>query len=365
MQKKQRIIISVINDLVTDQRVHKVSTSLIKNGYMVTLVGRKLKYSQPIQRQYKTKRMRLLFVRGPLFYACFNFRLFLYLLFVKADIFLANDLDTLWANFLVAKIRRKKLVYDSHEYFTEVPELINRNFSRNTWLKIEKRILPKLKNCYTVCQSIADEYNKKYNINMQVIMNLPVYKELVPQAKENQPVKIIIYQGAVNKGRGLEQIICAMQFIENAEFHIYGEGDIYSDIQELIEEVKVGSKVKLMGRFPFEELQDITKLADLGVSLEQNMGLNYYYSLPNKLFDYIQAQIPVLCSEFPEMKNVIDKYKIGQTINNFDPENLSKTISEILNNPVLLNTWKENLKIAAKELNWEKQENKLLLLFNR
>lgn len=364
IQNKPRIIISVINDLVTDHRVHKVATTLEKNGYEIVLCGRKFRNSPPVSRSYKTRRIRLVFNKGPMFYACYNIRLFFYLLFVKADIFLANDLDTLPANYHASKIRKKKLVYDSHEYFTEVPELIGRKFAHNFWLKIERRILPKLKNSYTVCQSIADEYNKKYGIKMQVIMNLPVFKELSNEVKENKEGKIIIYQGALNKARGLEQIIATMKFINNAQLRIYGEGDITSELHKLVKESGVEEKVKFFGRFPFEKMHEITRDADLGISLEQNMGLNYFYALPNKLFDYIQAQIPVLCSGFPEMKKIIDQYNIGKTIDKHDPVFIAETINKIFADTEQINIWKENLKSASKKLCWETQEKKLLKIFS-
>src|ERR1035437_8590299 len=170
----KRIILSVTNDLVTDQRVHRIATTLMNNGTKVTLVGRLLPKSLPLQRNYRTHRMRLLFKKGPLFYAEYNIRLFFYLMFAKADILVSNDLDTLPANYLVSIIRKKVLVYDSHEYFTEVPELIYRRVTRNIWKKLEQFILPKIKYSYTVNNSIADIYNKMYNINMKVVRNMPV-----------------------------------------------------------------------------------------------------------------------------------------------------------------------------------------------
>ena len=128
MAPGKRIFISVINDLSTDQRVHKVCTSLEKEGYQVHLIGRKLNYSTPLDRTYNTKRIRLLFNKGAFFFAEYNFRLFWYLLFQKVDVYHSNDLDTLLANYLVSKIRRKHLIYDSHEYFTGVPEIQNKKF---------------------------------------------------------------------------------------------------------------------------------------------------------------------------------------------------------------------------------------------
>ena len=166
-----RAIVSVTNDLYTDQRVHKVCTFLVAQGYEVLLVGRKRRSSIPLPpREYKTHRMKLLFETGAKFYAFFNFRLFLFLLFRKADILVSNDLDTLLANHLANKFKRKtRLVYDSHEYFTEVPELTSRPKVQKIWLKIEEWIFPKLKDVYTVNGSIAEIYSKKYKKNIRIV----------------------------------------------------------------------------------------------------------------------------------------------------------------------------------------------------
>lgn len=364
MPKKKQIIISVTNDLVADNRVHKVATSLIKFGFDVLLVGRIVKGSLPINRVYKIKRFKLLFNKGAMFYACYNIRLFLFLLFEKADILLANDLDTLPANFLASKIRNKKLVYDSHEYFTEVPELVNRPKVKRIWEKIEKKILPKIKYSYTVCGSIADIYNNKYGINMKVVRNISkceqVLKEVEPTFPEKfKNKKIILYQGAVNIGRGIEQVIKAMHFIENAIFLIIGDGDIKSEMEQLVRDLKLKEKVHFVGKIPFNHLHSYTKNADVGISLEENIGLNYYYALPNKLFDYIRSNIPVIASRLPEIENVVKTYDIGCFIENHNSKHIAEKINFMLNSPKKNLVWKENLKKASDELCWENEEHVL------
>lgn len=369
----KKVIISVTNDLVSDQRINKVANSLISNNFHVLVVGRKFRNSLEINRKYPIKRFRLLFTKGPLFYAEYNIRLFLFLIFTKADIYLANDLDTLAANFFASKIKRKKLVYDSHEYFTQVPELINRPKVQKIWLRIEKYILPKIKNSYTVCNSIAEIYSKMYSIEMKVVRNIPNSKinqitdnnETVEKSDEKlSEKKIILYQGSVNVGRGIEFVIKSMQYIENAEFWIIGDGDIKKALEKLTHELNLNQKVIFFGKIPFENLDNYTSKADLGISLEENLGLNYFYALPNKIFDYIAAKIPILASNLPEISYIINKYDIGAIINNHDIYEISSKINEILQNEEKIKIWKKNLQYAANELKWQNEEIILIEIFN-
>ena len=153
----KRIIASVTNDLTTDQRIDRVCKTVVKMGFEVLLVGRRLDNSLVLrERNYKTKRLRLVFRKGPLFYAEFNFRLFFFLLFKKADLFLSNDLDTLPANYLVSVIRHLPLVHDCHEYFRGVPELNGRKMPTRVWKWFEDLIFPKLNLVMPVNRSVAD-----------------------------------------------------------------------------------------------------------------------------------------------------------------------------------------------------------------
>ena len=362
-----RIYIVVLNDLVTDNRVHKVACTLLESNASVTVVGINRTWSSPLEnRPYKTKRFKLIFNRGPAFYLEFNLRLFLFLLFKKLDLIVANDLDTLLASFCASKIKFKTLVYDSHEFFTELPELVDRKFPKKVWTILERKIMPKLQYCYTVSESIAKTYQKQYGTKMKVVRNVPYRKnELSSDDIEKERTKEILYQGSLNIGRGLEHLIDSMQYLEGSKLRIVGDGDITKQLKERIIKRGVTEKVELMGRIPFEKLPPITSKADLGIALEENIGLNYYYALPNKLFDYIQARVPVLVSPFPEMQKIVNQYEIGTVYDHKTPQALAEKIDEIFTLTNRYNKWKENTSKAAKELCWENEKIILQEVYSR
>ncbi|MDR1526085.1 MAG: glycosyltransferase [Dysgonamonadaceae bacterium] len=357
-----KITVSVTNDLVTDQRVHKVCITLMQNGHEVKLVGRRFRTSPELNRPYLFHRMRLCFNRSFLFYAEYTVRLFFYLLTDKTDMYLANDTDTLVANFLASRIRRKPLTFDAHEMFPELPEVIQRKFVKTVWTKIEDCIFPRLKRTYTVCQSIADIYNQKYNMNMQVIRNIPfAQQENGTQTRQMARMdakgkKILLYQGAVNVGRGIEWMIDTMPYLDEFVFYVIGDGDILEELKERVKRAGLNDRVFFTGRVPFEQLPAYTACADIGINLLENKGLNYYYSLPNRIFDYIRAGVPVLASDFPEIRRIVAHYGIGTLVDCYDPSFLAVTIRQMA-------AQKKNetgFAIANAELTWE-NESKVLL----
>jgi glycosyltransferase involved in cell wall biosynthesis len=361
-----RIILAVTNDIATDRRLNRMALTLMKLPCDILVMGRMYRKAMPLpDYPYTVRRMTMLFNQGALFYAEFNIRLFFNLLFRKADILVSNDLDTLPAVFLVSCIRRLPVVYDCHEYFTEVPELIGRKRVKKIWEILEGLILPHIQYSTTVSASIAEAYNQKYGISMQVIRNLPFRMENIRHAgslRKNDE-NIIIYQGSLNLGRGLENAIKAMQYIENARLIIAGSGDIETDLRKLAASLDLDNKVHFIGRIPAPELLDYTVQADLGISLEEKLGLNYYYALPNKLFDYIQARVPVLVSDLPEMAAIVRRYQIGRVTSAHDPYELSLVMTGMLADHEQRITWKSNLEPAARDLSWENEEHQLLDLF--
>jgi glycosyltransferase involved in cell wall biosynthesis len=368
----KRAIVSVISDLSTDRRVHRTCTTLNRLGFDVLLIGRRQRKSLALEaRDYKTKRMFLLFEKGFLFYAEFNFRLFFSLLFRKCDLLVSNDLDTLLPNYLVKKLKGKQLVYDSHEYFTGVPELEGRKFVRHTWKRIEQWIFPKVKDTITVNDSIAKLYKDEYGKELTVVRNIPSQQKLKnPKSRKElglvETKSVIILQGSgINIDRGAEEAVLAMQFMENAILYIIGDGDVIDILKNMVKEKQLEQKVVFIAKQPMEKLLQYTVHADIGLTLDKDTNINYRYSLPNKLFDYIQAGVPVLASPLIEVKKIIQQYCVGELIDNHDPKHIADKLNQMLADKVKLANLKENCNIASRKLNWDTEETILINVFKK
>ena len=366
-EKKKRIIVSVINDLVTDQRVSRTCTELHAMGYEVLLVGRKLPGSLPMpEAPYAYKRMKLLFTKGALFYAFYNWRLFWLLLFKKTDLLWSNDLDTLLANSLVSKLKKKPVIFDSHEYFTEVPELEHNAFAKKVWKKIEGSIVPHLKYCITVNESIAGLFKDKYGIHFRVIRNVPkknVLQKTMSRKELGMPEEkhIIILQGSgINVHRGAEELVEAFQYLPD-QFHLYivGSGDVLDILKQMVMQWNLQSKISFVGKQPYHLLLQYTMNADAGVTLDKDTNINYRYSLPNKIFDYIQCGIPVISSDLVELKKIIETYQVGIVVPEVTPEVIAQTIHQLFTDKNVYQLYKSNTLPAAEKLNWE-EEKKVL-----
>jgi glycosyltransferase involved in cell wall biosynthesis len=337
----------------------------LEHGYEVLLVGRKKRDSIDLpERVYKTKRMRLLFEKGVAFYAEYQMRLFFFLLFKKKNVLFANDLDTLLPNYLNKKLSGAIVIYDSHELFCEVPELVHTPTKKRIWEKVEKSIVPKLKYCITVNKSIANWFEEKYKVKFNVIRNIgnpPIISKIKSRQELGLPAdkKIVLIQGAgINIQRGAEETVEAFQYINDAVLYIIGGGDVIEQLKQMVKELKLENKVFIKGKMPADELYHYTANVDLGLTIDKDNNINYHFSLPNKLFDFINASVPILSTPLPEIKAVIDAYNIGEFIQSHEPKHIASKIEEMLNSSNYI-TWKENTKKAKLENNWQ-EEKKVL-----
>lgn len=364
---KKRIVIAVISDLVTDQRVHKVSLSLQQSGYDVVLIGAKRRKSRElVPREYPTKRIKMLFQKGPLFYAEWNIRLFFKLAFMRADAITANDLDTLPASFIASKIKQCRIVYDTHEYFTEMEELQGRKTVQRIWRWIERRFFKRVKHIYTVNQRIADVYEQLYAKKLVVVRNLPLRHNVVAGTPVFPGNKILLCQGAgLHGNRGLEELLLSLNYLpEEFTVTFAGSGLAIEKLKQLSVDQHLEHRVVFTGLLPMQELAEVTRTAFLGFSLDKPNSLNQLYSLPNKLFDYLAAGIPVIVSDLPEVKKIVVDYKVGSVIPGITPAAIAEAVMQLAKNKEQYLAFAGNAVNAAKELCWENEKVKLIRLYS-
>ena len=372
MIEMKKILVLVSNDLATDQRVYRICDSIQKSNFTVELWGRSRKNSMDLPLwAWKSRRYNLIFETGPLFYFSLTVTFFFRLLFSKFDIIYANDLDTLLPAYLVSKLRRKVLIYDTHEYFTGVPELVKRPRIRAIWKSIESYIFPKLKYVFTVNKSIADLYASEYKVEPLVMRNIPIAEEvqLISNRMElglPENKYLIILQGnGINIDRGAEEAVEMMKQLDDCALIIVGSGDVIPILENTVNQEKLQDKVLFFSRRPYKELAQFTLNCDLGLSLDKPTNINYQLSLPNKLFDYIRAEVPVLASNLVEVSNVVNKFEVGEIALNCEPNYLALKVKTLKNNKPLQDIYKANCKKAKLQLTWENESKTLLNLLTQ
>lgn len=355
--------------------MQRICTSLSTAGYEVILVGRKLPNSKPFQGfPFQQKRIKNIFNKGKFFYLEYNIRLFFFLLFSKFDVICSIDLDTLLAGYMAGSIKRTTIVYDAHEYFTEVPEIVERPATKKIWETLANFLIPKIKHAYTVGQGLAAIFKEKYGVAFQVIRNVPMSSSEVDKNKQKDFLNeynlslnkdVLLYQGALNDGRGISEMIAAMVHLKNAELWLAGEGDLSSELRQLTRKLNVEERVKFLGYLLPNELKLLTPLATIGLNLLENKGLNYYYSLANKCFDYIQAQVPAIHMDFPEYQAINQEYEVGILIPDLATATIVKAVNTILKDDVLKKRLIHNCKQAKNVYTWENEEKKLLSFYKK
>lgn len=359
-----RIAVAVTNDLSTDQRVQRTISVLVEMGAEVTFIGRLLPNSQPFHPDYKTRRFKLLFRKGALFYAAYNLRLFWHLLWTRYDGIIANDLDTLLAVGLVSSLKRTPFVYDSHEFFTGVPEVQDRPTVVKTWKWIERMYYHRAAVRITVNESIARLLANAYGGEEPgVVRNIGKRPDSVEELSRQDlglpdDAFIFINQGAgINVDRGMEEALEAIAPLEGAVLLIVGNGDAVPGLKRQVVDLGIEKKVIFVDKVPYARLLSYTRVANVGLSLDKPTSINYMYSLPNKLFDYLHSDIPVLTSQVVEVKRIVETFEVGLTVNSSSVEALREGMQRMMNAPS--DQYNKGIARAKAELNWP-QERKVL-----
>ena len=357
------LLFTVTNDLSYDQRMHRICGTLAAHGYSVTLVGRTLPHSIALEdRPFRQVRLRCRFRKGFLFYAEYNLRLFLFLMKTPCDAVCSIDLDTLPAGCLATLLRRKRRVFDAHEYFTQVPEVVGRPAVQFFWEMVARLCLPFYRHAYTVGPGLAKIFEEKYEVQFEVVRNVPASSQRSPVPPPHLPHSGVglLYQGALNAGRGIETLLEAMQTLDNVQLWLAGEGDLSEELRRQADALGVAHKVTFLGYVKPDNLKALTAQAWLGLNLLENRGLSYYYSLANKFFDCVQAEVPVLTMNFPEYRALNAEHEVAVLLDELSPETVAAAVRHLLDDPATYQRLQTNCRAARAVWNWEREQEVLL-----
>ncbi len=354
------IICTVTNDLNQDQRMHRICGYLSTLHYSVILVGRNKKKSLPLlYMPFEQKRLRCFFEKGFLFYAEYNIRLFLFLLKTKkADIIYTVDDDTLLAGGLIRLIKNTKQIFDAHEYFTETPELAGRTIVKSVWALIEKIFIPRADAHITVNESLANLFSQRYGKKFVAIFNAPKRSDMGQDVQKNNS-PILLYQGMLNAGRGLETLIDAMLLMPGIHLRLVGEGDLSESLRDRASQSSARDRIHFAGWKSADEMKILTKEASLGINLLSGASQSYFYSLSNKFFDYMHAGVPSVNMDFPEYRQIISAYEVGILIHELSPEAVATGILHVIRDTDKIAAMRISCYKACREYCWENETVKL------
>ena len=372
VDKNKSAIIAFLGNAYHDSRVVNLIDSLSKINIDTTTISFDWKTANFKSQFGKTNIYKLDKSKSSLiYYFKFFFLLVRDLLKHKANYYFAEDIYTLPIVYFFAKRNKGKIYYNSREIYGHLAGLRNKNIVQKIIAKVESKFIRKVDLVLVTGEMDATFLRDAYSIdNFMVLRNLPKYQkeiqkiDLRKNLQISEKEKIILYQGVLLEGRGISKIINILGKVPNTHFVIVGEGEYRKQFESIAAKSNVSNKIHFLGAVNHTVLLNYTASADIGLALIENISISYYYALPNKLFEYIMAGVPILASNLPQMKKVIDDYNVGRYVDPEDEDDLISKLSEMLNNDNKLAEFKSNCKFAAKELNWDAEfdKNKEILL---
>ncbi len=355
--KAKKIVCTVTNDLNYDQRMIRICTSLVEAGFDVTLVGQRRRGSKPtIPRPFKQVRLPVVVDKTKLMYAQYWTSLFFFLLFRKVDVICAIDLDTIMPVYYASKIRGKKRVYDAHEIFTDLREVITRPGVHKMWTWIANHTIPNFPVGYTIGECYAENFKERYGVSYGIVRNATVLKPVhIPEKKE----KFILYQGAVNVGRCFEQLIPAMLHVD-AQLIVCGAGNFFEEAKELTKQHRLENKVIFKGYVPPADLKEYTVQAWAGITLFEDTSLSNRLSLANRFFDYMHNGVPQLCIKYPEYERINAQFEIATLLADPSPQSIAAALNRLLTDEAYYKRLQDNCMLAREKYCWQEEEKTLI-----
>jgi len=359
------LFMATTNDQWQDQRMMRWCQTLEMAGWRVRWIGvdrhREVPLHSTPHRTYQ--RLRLSPLRGPLFYLIYNFRLLVEALRCSSAVYLSVDADTLPALRLASWIRRRPLWWDAHEWFTEVPELSGRPTVRRVWAGLIRLFLRGRIQCYTVGPALAERFRQEYGYPFRVLRNMPTRNTDPADPLDTFDFPqgpFILYQGALNLGRGLEALLVAAERGLPCPLVLAGSGDLERGLRSTVQNRGLHGKVWFTGPLPSSQLRSLTQKAWLGLNLLDHPSLSYRYSLANKFFDYTAAGLPQLGMDFPEYQAQLRDYPVGWGLKDCQPEGIVRFCYELWNQPERMEAARQACLLAAQAWTWETESQQLL-----
>lgn len=372
MNPKKKVLITFLGNINYDTRCKNLFDTLTINEYDVEFLGFDWLTKDFVETAGKISIFKL--KKGFLsisFYLKFIWHIKLKLITSKASIIFAEDIYTLPFAIILGKLKRAAIYYDSRELFGHLAGLKNKKIKQTFWRWIEKLFIKKADFVIVTGKMDEDFFKEKYKLkNTIVVRNLPryyktpVHFDVHLNLKLDKSKKIILYQGVLLKGRGIEKVFNALKELPDCVFIIAGSGEFEEYYKKLASEMGLAEQVLFFGKLTQEELPKLTASADIGVALIENLSLSYYYALPNKLFEYIMAEVPVIVSNLPQMNEIIEKYDVGISVDAENKDELISAIKKLTEDKDLYESKKINCRIASQALNWEKEVTALFKTLN-
>ena len=364
--KKKEVVFIYLGDLLFDARITNMAQSLIKNNYKVSFIG--ICNKPPSFSLYQNIKIYNFSInyRGVLKYVSFFWKVKKILRKLNFDYYVSSDLYSL-APIIFSISKTKKIIYDCREIYFELAAHKKKPISR--WFNFQyENFLLRYVNTIMVTANSDYVFLKKYyrqhkKLNWSTIYNYPGRFNKKSQTIIKKNKINIIYQGVIQKGRGVKPLIDVAINCKIINVIIVGNGEHKQWLQNYYKKNNTfnNENVFFINSIPYVELFNITKQCDVGWCAISNMGLSNEYALPNKLFEYLACNIPVICSNFKNMKNIVKKYNIGEVIKSSSVEENIKLIKKVFKNKHI---YKENMKKVHHKFSWHSQEKIFLDIFN-
>lgn len=355
-----------MNPLRFERRVFNQAETAVGSGAQVTILGCK----DPDFDQKEYQRIQFYFVdskfkKGPLRFIFFNLAVFAFLLRKRSGIIHCHDLWPLPAAAAASLLKNMPLVYDAHEYYAGLKLFEHQKLKKLFWMVLEWLSIPVADVLLTVSEPLGDLYKKRYPqlSKTLIIRNMPRHE--IPHGDDSlknrrkNDLKIVVFHGHFKPGRGLVPLIQAFKFIAAADLYLIGGGELENELKNLVAKLNLSEKIHFIDYIENDKLISFIAGADIGTVLFEPDSINYSHALPNKFFECLMAGLPVLASNIDTLENYVNEFNIGLTVRPDDPKEIAQKISEMLKDEGKRTQWRENSLRAAKELNWERESEKL------